>query len=82
MFTLDEFRESVIKGIKKITHATELEIGDDDNFADFGLDSLQGMNLVLEVEADLDIDLGEFDIDDAYTINLFFEKATKTLSEA
>ena len=75
MFTLDEFRGAVKQGIQKLTHADEVVIDDDEDFADYGLDSLQGISLVLEVETSLDIDLGEFDIEDANTITLFFNKA-------
>ena len=75
MFTLDEFREAVKAGIKKLLKKDEVLIADDEDFGDYGLDSLTGMSLVLEVESYLDIDLGEFDIDDANTIEQFFEKA-------
>ena len=81
MFTLDEFRDAVKQGIQKLTHADEVVIADDEDFADYGLDSLQGISLVLEVETSLDIDLGEFDIEDANTIMLFFNKA-KSVVEA
>jgi acyl carrier protein len=82
MFTLDEFRDAVKQGIKKLTHADDVVIADDEDFADYGLDSLQGISLVLEVETTLDIDLGEFDIEDANTITLFFEKAKGVVEAA
>jgi acyl carrier protein len=82
MFTLDEFREAVKAGIKKVLKKKdEVEIGDDDSFEDYGLDSLAGISLVLEVESYLDIDLGEFDIDEATTINLFYAKAKRVIEE-
>lgn len=81
MFTLDEFREAVKAGIKKLLKKDEVLIADDEDFGDYGLDSLTGMSLVLEVESYLDIDLGEFDIDDANTIEQFFEKAKQTIEE-
>ncbi len=82
MFTLDEFREATKVGIKKVLKKKEeVEIGDDDNFEDYGLDSLAGMSLVLEVESYMGIDLGEFDIDEANTISLFYTKAKRTLEE-
>jgi acyl carrier protein len=49
MFTLDEFRSAVIAGIKKLTKVDEVIIGDDEDFGDYGLDSLTGISLVLEV---------------------------------
>jgi acyl carrier protein len=82
MFTLDEFRDATRAGIKKVLKKKEdVEIGDDDNFEDYGLDSLAGMSLVLEVESNLNIDLGEFDIDEANTVNLFYAKAKRVLEE-
>ncbi len=82
MFTLDEFRDATRAGIKKVLKKKEdVEIGDDDNFEDYGLDSLAGMSLVLEVESNLNIDLGEFDIDEANTVNLFYIKAKRVLEE-
>jgi acyl carrier protein len=82
MFTLDEFRGAVKQGIQKLTHADEVIIADDEDFADYGLDSLQGISLVLEVETSLDIDLGEFDIEDANTITLFFNKAKSVVESS
>jgi acyl carrier protein len=81
MFTLDEFRSAVVAGIKKLTKVDEVIIGDDEDFGDYGLDSLTGISLVLEVESALGEDFGEFDIDDANTINLFFAKAKKIVEE-
>ena len=82
MFTLDEFRDAVKQGIRKLTHTDEVVIGDDEDFADYGLDSLQGISLVLEVETSLGIDLGEFDIEDANTIILFFNKAKSVVESS
>jgi acyl carrier protein len=82
MFTLDQFREAVKVGIKKVLKKTEeVEISDDEDLGDYGLDSLAGISLVLEVEKYLDVDLGEFDIDEANTINLFYAKAKRVLEE-
>jgi acyl carrier protein len=81
MFTLDEFRDAVVEGIKKVLKKDEVSIGDDEDFGDYGLDSLAGISLVLEVEKHLDVDLGEFDIDEANTITLFYAKAKRVLEE-
>lgn len=82
MFTKDEFRAAAKAGIKKVLKKNEdVEIGDDEDFGDYGLDSLTGISLVLEVENNLDIDLGEFDIDEANTMNLFYAKVIRTLEE-
>jgi acyl carrier protein len=62
MFTLDEFREAVKAGIKIVLKKKDdVVLGDDEDFEDYGLDSLAGISLVLEVEKYLNIDLGEYD---------------------
>jgi acyl carrier protein len=82
MFTLDEFREAVKVGIKKVLKKKDdVVIGDDDDLEDYGLDSLAGISLVLEVESYLNIELGEFDIDEANTISLFYAKVIRVLEE-
>lgn len=82
MFTQDEFREAVKAGIKKVLKKSEeVTIGDEEDFGDYGLDSLTGISLVLEVESYLDIDLGEFDIDEANTMTLFYAKVIRVLEE-
>jgi acyl carrier protein len=82
MFTLDEFREAVKVGIKKVLKKKDdVVIGDDEDLEDYGLDSLAGISLVLEVESYLNIDLGEFDIDEANTISLFYAKVIRVLEE-
>jgi acyl carrier protein len=80
MFTKEEFTQAVVAGIKQVMSVDEVTIGDDEDFSDFGLDSLQGMNLVLEVEGTLDIDLGEFDLTEANTMSLFYQKACEIVA--
>ena len=81
MFSKDQFRDAVIEGIKRVRDVSELKIRDDESFADVGLDSLDGMNLVLEVETILGVNLGEFDLKGANTINNFYDKAKEALSK-
>jgi acyl carrier protein len=73
MFSKEQFRDAMIEGIKRVR--------DDENFSDVGLDSLDGMNLVLEVETLLGINLGEFDLKGAGTINDFYTKAKEAVSK-
>jgi len=80
VFSKEEFRNAVIEGLRRITKAGETVIQDDESFEDYGLDSLDAMNLVLEVESILGIDLGESDLGDANTISTFYEKA-RTLTD-
>jgi len=75
MFSKEQFRDAVVTGLRRVRDEKGLTIRDDEGFADVGLDSLDGMNLVLEVESILGINLGEFDLKDAGNINKFYEKA-------
>jgi acyl carrier protein len=81
VFSKDEFRRAVIDGIKRVRAVDEIAIRDDEKFADVGLDSLDGMNLVLEVEGILGIDLGEFDLRQANTIDAFYASAIAVVSK-
>ncbi|HLW73896.1 MAG TPA: acyl carrier protein [Gammaproteobacteria bacterium] len=81
MFSKDEFRSAVIEGLKRVRDVSEIKIRDDESFSDVGLDSLDGMNLVLEVETLLGINLGEFDLSGANDINHFYEKAKEVVSK-
>lgn len=81
MFSKDQFRDAVIEGIKRVRDVSELKLRDDESFSDVGLDSLDGMNLVLEVETILGINLGEFDLKGANTIDTFYVKAQEAVSK-
>lgn len=78
----DEFRAAVIEGIKRVKNMDSVTIADDEQFTDAGLDSLDSMNLVLEVEAITGLNFGEFDLNDANTINEFYAKAEELQGEA
>lgn len=81
MFSKDQFRDAVIEGIRRVRDVSDVRLRDEEEFAALGLDSLDGMNLVLEVETILGINLGEFDLKGAGTINSFYEKAKETASK-
>jgi acyl carrier protein len=80
MVSKEEFRRAVIEGVKRVRDLESIDVRDDESFADVGLDSLDGMNLVLEVESTLGIDLGEFDLKEANTIDRFYDKACQILA--
>lgn len=75
MISNDEFRNAVVEGIKRVKSIDSVTIADDETFSDAGLDSLDSMNLVLEVEAITGLNFGEFDLNDANTIDEFYRKA-------
>lgn len=69
MFTKEEVRKVVYEGIKKVKGNNEITIGDDETFAGYGLDSLDQMNLLLEMEMPLGVKLDDLDLDKSNTIN-------------
>ena len=80
--TKDEFRAAVIEGIRRVKGVQDVAIGDDETFTHAGLDSLDSMNLVLEVEGLTGLNFGEFNLSDANTINEFYAKAQQLLARA
>lgn len=80
MTSKDEFRAAVIEGIKRVKSVDTVAISDDEQFTDAGLDSLDSMNLVLEVEAITGLNFGEFDLNDANTIDDFYRKAQELMA--
>lgn len=72
--TKEEFRNAVFEGIKRVLNTDNVQLEDDEEFSVAGLDSLDGMNFVLEVETILNVNYGEFDLADANTINKFYDK--------
>ncbi|MGH8084255.1 MAG: acyl carrier protein [Lysobacter sp.] len=81
MTSKDEFRSAVVEGIKRVKSVDSVAISDDEEFSDAGLDSLDSMNLVLEVEAITGLNFGEFDLSDANTIDDFYKKAQELLAK-
>jgi acyl carrier protein len=70
MYSKDEIRRAVHEGIKEVMNKDEVSIADDETFHDYGVDSLDRMNLILEIEKRLNIELGDIDIEEVNTINL------------
>lgn len=75
MISKDEFRTAVIEGIRRVKSIDQVAITDSETFTQAGLDSLDSMNLVLEVENITGLNFGEFDLSDANTIDEFYAKA-------
>lgn len=75
MISKDEFRAAVIQAIKKVKNIDTVTLADDEEFANVGLDSLDAMDLVLQVENITGLNFGEFDTSQATNINAFYAKA-------
>ncbi|HET9819682.1 MAG TPA: acyl carrier protein [Rhodanobacteraceae bacterium] len=75
MITRNEFREAVIQGIKRVKSIDHVDLANDENFSNAGLDSLDAMDLVLQVEAITGLNFGELNAAEANTIDAFYRKA-------
>lgn len=65
MIPLDEFHAVVVDALKVVQKSDDISLAVDESFADFGLDSLDSMSLLLELEKRLSIEFDEeFDLFD------------------
>jgi acyl carrier protein len=76
------FAQAVTDGIRKQRKAPNIVVGADQSFGTLGLDSLDLMNLVLEVESAMGVNFGEIDIDEDDTTETFLVKANARLASA
>ena len=72
-----EFMSILLEAIKVITREKADPIGETELFEDYGLDSLDSMNLLLELEDRLKCDLGDLDLSIANTPNLLYTEIKK-----
>ena len=75
MISKEEFRDAVLEAIKRVKDIEHVDIADDEDFSHAGLDSLDAMDLVLQVEAITGLNFGEFNAAEARNIDLFYRKA-------
>lgn len=63
MIPLEAFLDVVVKAVKIVQKSDNVNLGVDESFSDFGLDSLDSMSLLLELEKSLSIQFDEeFDL--------------------
>jgi acyl carrier protein len=82
MISKEEFRNAVIEAIKRVKDIDHVEIANDEDFSLVGLDSLDSMDLVLQVEALTGLNFGEFDASEARNIDAFYTKARQILGNS
>jgi acyl carrier protein len=82
MKSAEEIRKAVIKGIQTVTEKERIALEDGQTFENFGLDSLDRMALMLEVEKYLGLDFGEKNPDDIRTIQDFIQYIQQHWPEA
>lgn len=74
MVSRNEFRTLVHQALMSVLEQADVSIGDDETFADYGVDSLQGMSLILELEELLGFELGEeLNLKKLNTINTLYD---------
>ena len=82
MISKEEFRNAVIEAIKRVKDIDHVEIANDEDFSLVGLDSLDSMDLVLQVEALTGLNFGEFDASEARNIDAFYAKAQQLFGDS
>jgi acyl carrier protein len=82
MKSTEEIRQAVIKGVQKVTERNSITLDDEQTFEKFGLDSLDRMALMLEVESHLGLDFGENNPEELRTIQDYIVYIQRTWPEA
>jgi acyl carrier protein len=63
MIPLEEFHDVVVDALRVVRKRADISLAVDESFTDFGLDSLDSMTLLLELEKRLSIEFDEeFDL--------------------
>lgn len=74
MLPLDEFHAVVIECLKVVKKSEDIALTVDDSFSDFGIDSLDSMSLMLEIEKRLSIEFDEeFELSDYDSVRKLHE---------
>jgi len=81
LISKNEFREAVIEGIKRVKGIDHVDLANDENFSHAGLDSLDAMDLVLQVEAITGLNFGELNAAEANTVDAFYRKAQELFGD-
>lgn len=80
MVQKEAVRKAVHDGLKKILKTGEVTLGDSETFSNYGVDSLDQMNLLLEVEQALGMQLGDVDLETQNSIDLLHDFITQKQS--
>jgi acyl carrier protein len=73
MISKEAFREALESTLKKIlTNKPNQSIGANEAFSDYGMDSLDQMNMLLEIEDVVEMELGDVDLKEYNTPSKLF----------
>lgn len=81
MKSAEEIRKAVNEGIQKVKEKNSLILDDEKSFEKIGLDSLDRMALMLEVENCLGLDFGEKNPEDLRNIQEYISYIQETWPE-
>lgn len=81
MKSTQEIREAVIKGMQKVKERNDISVEDEQSFEKFGLDSLDRMALMMEVENYLGMDFGEKNPEELPNLQEYILYIQKTYSK-
>lgn len=68
MIAWDEFKTMAIEALREVQETDEVTLGDDEDFVQHGLDSLDRVNFLVQLESSLGKDLGEVDLTKVNTL--------------
>jgi acyl carrier protein len=81
MASREKLKEILIDAIRAVTKKDSTPISENEKFEEYGLDSLDRMNLLLELEERLGLDLGELDLSKTNTFRLLHENIKHLLKD-
>lgn len=82
MISKEAFRNVCLESIKQVKDIEEVDLANDEDFTNAGLDSLDSMDLVLQVESQTGFDFGELDPAEVNTIDKFYAKALEMFGDS
>jgi acyl carrier protein len=80
MISKEIVRHAVHEGLKEVLKKTEVSIRDDETFSNYGVDSLDQMNLIIELEKILKIELADLNLEEYNSINLVYAFISQKLA--
>ena len=79
--SFSDFKAIFISSVQSVQDKEYSEIKDNEKFEDAGLDSLDRMNLLLELEERIGLDLGELDLAEQNTLEVLYQSITEKKEE-
>lgn len=81
MVSKDDFRTAFHTAVAGVLSTPQPPIRDNETFAEYGLDSLDIMNILLSTEEDLGINIGEMEVKEQDCFDTLYEQYAKTVAD-